>query len=58
MPYHIGKEGSNGCNGFPVVKDSDGSVMGCHSSAEAAKKQLAALYINELKNRGKNDARS
>ena len=54
MPYHIGKEGSHGCSGFPVVKDSDGSVMGCHPTAEAAKKQLAALYINELKGRGAN----
>lgn len=58
MPYHIGKEGSNGCSGFPVVKDSDGTVMGCHPSKEAAKKQLAALYINELKGRGNNGTRS
>jgi hypothetical protein len=47
MPYHIGKEGTSGCSGFPVVKDSDGTVMGCHKTKEAAKKQLAALYINE-----------
>ena len=47
MPYHIGKEGSYGCNGYPVVKDSDGTVMGCHKTEDAAKKQLAALYINE-----------
>lgn len=51
MPYHIGKEGSYGCSGFPVVKDSDGTVMGCHPTADAAKKQLAALYINELKSK-------
>jgi hypothetical protein len=47
MPYHIGTEGSHNCSGFPVVKDSDGTVMGCHKTKEDAKKQLAALYINE-----------
>ena len=47
MPYHIGKEGSYGCDGYPVIKDSDGTVMGCHKTEDAAKKQLAALYINE-----------
>jgi len=47
MPYHIGEEGSYGCDGYPVVKDSDGTVMGCHKTKEDAKKQLAALYINE-----------
>ena len=47
MPYHIGQKGSSGCAGFPVVKDSDGKVMGCHDTKEKAKKQLAALYANE-----------
>jgi len=47
MPYHIGEQGSYGCKGYPVVKDSDGTVMGCHNTKDAAKKQLAALYINE-----------
>ena len=47
MPYHIGDEGSHGCSGFPVIKDSDETVMGCHKTKEDAKKQLAALYINE-----------
>jgi len=47
MPYHIGEQGSYGCKGYPVVKDSDGTVMGCHDTKDAAKKQLAALYINE-----------
>lgn len=49
MPYHIGEEGSHDCNGFPVVKDSDGTVMGCHTTEEKAKRQLAALYANEPK---------
>lgn len=47
MPYHIGKKGSHGCEGFPVVKDSDSKVMGCHETKEKAQKQLAALYANE-----------
>jgi hypothetical protein len=47
MPYHIGDEGTFGCSGFPVLKDSDNTVMGCHKTKEDAKKQLAALYINE-----------
>jgi hypothetical protein len=47
MPYHIGDKGSYGCKGFPVVKDSDNEVMGCHATKEDAKKQLAALYVNE-----------
>ena len=51
MPYHIGKKGSSGCSGYPVIKDSDGKVMGCHDTEEKAKKQLAALYANELKSR-------
>ena len=52
MPYHIGKEGSYGCSGYPVVKDSDGTVMGCHPTKEHAQSQLKALYINEIKAKG------
>lgn len=51
MPYHIGKIGSYDCQGYPVVKDSDGTVMGCHKTEKDAKAQLAALYANELKAR-------
>lgn len=58
MPYHIGQKGSYGCSGFPVVKDSDGTVMGCHETQEKAKAQLSALYINELKSRGADGNRS
>jgi len=47
MPYHVGEKGSYGCAGYPVVKDSDNEVMGCHATKEDAKKQLAALYVNE-----------
>lgn len=45
MPWHIGQHES--CSGFAVIKDSDGSVAGCHESEEAAKNQLAALYASE-----------
>jgi hypothetical protein len=48
MPYHVAK--TKQCPaGKPwgVIKDSDGSKMGCHPSKSAANKQLAALYANE-----------
>jgi len=48
MPWHVVRGG--GCGGakpWAVVKDSDGSTVGCHPSEAAAKKQLAALYANE-----------
>lgn len=47
MPYHIGDKGTHGCSGYPVVKDSDSTVMGCHKTKASAQKQLAALYANE-----------
>ena len=49
MPYHI-VPNSSVCpddKQFAVVKDSDGKLMGCHPSEQAAKDQLAALYANE-----------
>ena len=46
MPYHIGEKNSHGCNGYPVVLDTTGKVVGCHLSLEKAKRQLAALHIN------------
>jgi len=52
MPYHIGAKGSYGCKGYPVVKDADGKVIGCHTTEKDAKRQLAALYINEPKAKG------
>jgi HK97 family phage major capsid protein len=48
MPWHIGS--SDGCPSskpYAVIKDSDGSVAGCHATKDAAKKQLAALYASE-----------
>jgi hypothetical protein len=46
MPYHVGEKGSNGCSGYPVVKEG-GEVMGCHETEESANNQVQALYANE-----------
>ena len=45
MPYHIGKENSNGCSGFPVVDDT-GKTVGCHPTKEKAVNHMQALYAN------------
>jgi hypothetical protein len=46
MPYHI--ESANAeCQGFAVVKDDDGEVMGCHRTETQALRQIAALYAAE-----------
>lgn len=48
MPYHVGTSGS--CpksKPHAVIKDSDGEVMGCHSSKESAQQQIAAIHANE-----------
>jgi len=46
MPYAVGSKGSNGCSGYPVVKEG-GEVMGCHMTQEAAMSQVQALYAAE-----------
>jgi hypothetical protein len=46
MPYHVGEKGSYGCSGYPAVKD-DGTVMGCHDTAEAAANQIYAINQSE-----------
>jgi len=48
MPYAVGSKGSNGCSGYPVVKEG-GEVMGCHMTQEAAMSQVQALYAAENK---------
>jgi hypothetical protein len=47
MPYSIGEKGSYGCSGYPVLKDDDKSVMGCHDSAAAAQSQISAINMSE-----------
>ena len=49
MPYSVGEKGSYGCSGYPVIKDEDGSVMGCHDTPEEAGAQIAAIEANENK---------
>lgn len=46
MPYHISEDAAD-CDGFAVVKDGDGEVMGCHDTQADAEEQMAALYANE-----------
>lgn len=46
MPYHI-EDDNEDCQGFAVVKDDDGEVMGCHRSEAQAERQIAALYASE-----------
>ncbi len=45
MPYRIGAKGTNGCGGYPVVKE-DGEVVGCHATRGEADAHLQALYAN------------
>jgi uncharacterized protein YqiB (DUF1249 family) len=49
MPYSIGEQGSYGCSGYPVIKDDDKRVMGCHDTREAAGQQIAAIEASEAK---------
>jgi hypothetical protein len=53
MPYKVGAKGSYGCSGYPAVKD-DGTVMGCHNTAEEAANQIYAINVGE----GNVDAKS
>lgn len=48
MPWHVAK--SSECPAskpWAVIKDSDGTVEGCHETQDAAEAQMAALYANE-----------
>jgi hypothetical protein len=48
MPWHkVHNHSECGSGQWAVVKDSDGSVAGCHGSEAEADKQLAALYSSE-----------
>lgn len=44
MPWHI-DDGHPDCEGFAVVKDDDGELVGCHRLESQALAQLAALNI-------------
>lgn len=45
--YYVGKKGSHGCKGYPVVSRDSGRVLGCHDTKEAALKQLRAIYASK-----------
>lgn len=46
MPWHIEDDNAD-CEGFAVVKDDTGEIVGCHLENADAAKHLAALYIAE-----------
>jgi len=50
MPYHIGEKNSHNCNGYPVIKNADDSVVSCNKTLQDAKDHLAALYVNVVNN--------
>jgi hypothetical protein len=55
MPYSVGEKGSYGCSGYPVIKDDDKTVMGCHDTAAEAGAQIAAIEASEDKSVGIKD---
>ena len=46
MPYKVGEKGSYGCSGYPALKE-DGTVIGCHDTAEEAANQIYAINQSE-----------
>lgn len=51
MPYHVVQNSAKCPSAKPhaVVKTSDGRLMGCHPTIEAAQRQIAALNASEPK---------
>lgn len=47
MPWQI-KHGAAGCNGYAVVKEGTGDLVGCHPSKSKATAHLRALYASEV----------
>jgi hypothetical protein len=46
MPWHVTNDRAE-CDGYAVVKDATGEIVGCHATQNQANKQLAALHIAE-----------
>jgi hypothetical protein len=47
MPWHVEKGGGTcAASQWAVIKDSDGSTAGCHSTKTKAEAQMAALYAS------------
>jgi hypothetical protein len=47
MPWQI-KHGAAGCNGYAVVKEGTGELVGCHPTKSKATAHLRALYASEV----------
>jgi len=52
MPWHIETDNPDCAEGFAVVKDEDGEVVGCHETEASAADQITALNIAEAEDRG------
>jgi soluble P-type ATPase len=46
MPYSV-TNSADGCQGWAVIKDATGEVIGCHATKTQAEKQLTAVNIAE-----------
>jgi len=46
MPWDI-KQNFGSCNGYAVVKRGTTEIEGCHTTREAAQRQMSALYASE-----------
>lgn len=46
MPYSVTQDAQD-CDGYAVVKDGDGEVMGCHETEADANDQIAAIEASE-----------
>ena len=46
MPWHIETDNAE-CDGYGVVKDATGELVGCHRTRTQAENHLAALYASE-----------
>lgn len=46
--YTIGRKGSHGCKGYPVV-GGEGKVHGCHDTVESARQQQSAIYAAQAR---------
>ena len=47
MPYRIETNNPECLNGYAVVKESDGTLLACHSSRREAKAQIVAIELSE-----------
>lgn len=47
MPYHVSKHSCPEDRPWAVVKDSDGSVVACHETKDAAERQIRAIEASE-----------